>query len=93
MREKHGLKVHPNISQTFSIAVIIVEICTFIEGESFYDLYRMRVNESNLGRAIEMVEKNRYSKLLVNLLKIMVSGHNDRPLPSQIYTTFRPYES
>lgn len=39
-----------------------------------------------------MVDKNKYSKLLVNLLKIMTTGPNDRPLPSQIYTTFKPYE-
>jgi hypothetical protein len=39
-----------------------------------------------------MVEKLKYSKLLVNLLKIMLSGQNDRPLPSQIYLTFKPYE-
>lgn len=39
-----------------------------------------------------MVENLKYSKLLVNLLKIMLSGQNDRPLPSQIYYTFKPYE-
>ncbi len=37
-------KVHPNICQTFSIAIILIEICTFIEGDSFYDLYRMKIN-------------------------------------------------
>lgn len=38
-----------------------------------------------------MIEKLKYSKLLANLLKIMLSGQNDRPLPSQIYMTFKPY--
>ena len=92
MREKRKSKLHPNICQTFSIAIIIIEICTFIEGESFYDLYRMRINETNLGRAIDMMGKNEYSKLLINLVKIMASSEADRPLPSQIYMTFRPYE-
>ena len=92
MRENRGAKLHPNICQTYSIALIIVEVCCFIEGESFYDLHKMKINESNLARAIEMVDKNKYSKLLVNLLKIMTTGPNDRPLPSQIYTTFKPYE-
>lgn len=52
----------------------------------------MRLNEVNLGRALEIVERQRYSKLLINLLKIMLAGQSDRPLPSQIYTTFKPYE-
>lgn len=93
MRENKATKLHPNICQTFSVAVIIIEICTFMDGESFYDLYKMKFSDVNLGRALEVMEKNKYSKLLVNLLKIMVSGQSDRPLPSQIYATFRPYEN
>ena len=46
----------------------------------------------NLGRALEIVERQKYSKLLVNLLKIMLANQMDRPLPSQIHTTFKPYE-
>ena len=52
----------------------------------------MRINEVNLGRALEIVERQKYSKLLLNLLKIMLANHMDRPLPSQIYATFKPYE-
>ena len=52
MREKRNGKLHPNICQTFTIAIVIIEICTFIEGESFYDQQRMRINEVNLGRAL-----------------------------------------
>lgn len=33
-----------------------------------------------------------YSKLLQSLLRVLISSPNDRPLPSQIYTVFRPYE-
>jgi hypothetical protein len=92
MREGKSVKLHPNICQTFSIAIVVMEVCTFMEGESFYDMYRVKVNEVNLGRGLEMMEKLKYSKLLVNLLRIMLSGHGDRPLPSQIYLTFKPYE-
>ena len=84
--------MHPNICQTFSIAVLILEICTFIDGESFYDMYRMRINEVALSRALEAAERQKYSKLLLNLLRIMLSDHGDRPLPSQVYLTFKPYE-
>ena len=34
----------------------------------------------------------KYSKLLINLLKTMLSSHTERPLPSQVYLTFKPYE-
>jgi hypothetical protein len=92
MRETRSIKLHPNICQTFSIAIIILEICTFIDGESFYDMFRMKLNEVSISRAEEMMEKLKYSKLLINLLRIMLSNHNDRPLPSQIYLSFKPYE-
>jgi hypothetical protein len=74
LRDKRNHKMHPNICQTFTIAILIIEICTFIEGESFYDQTRMRINEVNLGRALEIVERQRYSKLLINLLRIMLAG-------------------
>jgi hypothetical protein len=38
------------------------------------------------------MHKLNYSKLLVNLLRIMLSEYTDRPLPSQVYLTFKPYE-
>lgn len=34
---------------------------------------------------------NNYSRLLYNLVKTMLSGIYDRPLPSQIYSVFEPY--
>lgn len=92
MRENRGPKLHPNICQTFSVAVLILEICTFIDAESFYDMYRMRMNEVAVSRALEAAERLKYSKLLLNLLRIMLSDHADRPLPSQVYLTFKPYE-
>jgi hypothetical protein len=33
-----------------------------------------------------------YSKLLQSLVRVMLSNANDRPLPSQIYAVFKPYE-
>lgn len=55
-------------------------------------MYRMRLNEVAVGRALEAAERLKYSKLLLNLLRIMLSDHADRPLPSQVYLTFKPYE-
>jgi hypothetical protein len=52
MRENRSSKVHPNICQTFSIAIIILEICTFIDGESFYDMFRMKINDVALARGL-----------------------------------------
>ena len=90
-REGRQSKLHPNICQTFSIAIILLEVCTFLEGDSFYDMYRMRFNDVVLSRALEMLSKLGYSKLLSKLLAVMVSGPNDRPLPSQLHQIFRPY--
>ena len=93
MREGRPVKgVHPNICQTFSIAIVLLEVCTFLEGDSFYDMYRMKFNEVVLGRALEMVDKLKYSKLLGKLIAVMASGPADRPLPSQLHQIFRPYE-
>ena len=91
MRERIEKRINPNISETYSIAIIVLEMCTFIDGESFYNQSSLMLNESTLERAEEIVSKN-YSKLLYNLLRTMLSGHYDRPLPSQIYAVFQPYE-
>ncbi len=32
-----------------------------------------------------------YSRLIQNLVRVMLSNQNDRPLPSQIYAVFKPY--
>lgn len=93
MRENTAIKLQPNICQTFSIAIIILEICTFVDGESFYDMYRLKLNEVHIQRAQEIMEKLKYSKLLLNLVRIMLSECRDRPLPSQIYLSFKPYQN
>ena len=37
--------------------------------------------------------QKKYSKLLVSLIRTILSFNDaDRPLPSQIYETFKPYE-
>lgn len=43
-------------------------------------------------RAEEVMRRSKYSKLLQNLIRIMLSSCLDRPLPSQIYSAFKPYE-
>jgi hypothetical protein len=92
MRDNTAIKLQPNICQTFSIAIIVLEICTFVDGESFYDMYRLKLNEVHIQRAQEIMEKLKYSKLLLNLVRIMLSECRDRPLPSQIYLSFKPYQ-
>ncbi len=89
---KKSLKVSSGISQTFSIGIIVLELCTFVNADSFYDMIRYRLNEMNIDRALTKMEKNRYSKLLCNLVSIMLTSAGDRPLPSQIYAAFKPYE-
>lgn len=39
-----------------------------------------------------MLQQLNYSKLLQSLIRVMISHGNDRPLPSQIYSVFKPYE-
>jgi hypothetical protein len=65
-------------------------MCTFIDGENFYNEKAMIINQAILEQAEEIMLKH-YSKLLCNLLRAMLSGHYDRPLPSQIFALFEPY--
>lgn len=44
MRENRLERPNENVSQTFSIGIILLEICTFIDGDSFYDMQRNRLN-------------------------------------------------
>jgi hypothetical protein len=56
-------------------------------------MYRTRINDTALQRALELLEGSQYSKLLRELIKTMLGPYKDRPLPSHIYMAFRPYES
>jgi hypothetical protein len=80
------------VAQTFSIGVILLEVSSLIDSESLYDFKHKTLNEAMMTQIISFVQK-KYSKLLVSLIKTMTSmSETDRPLPSQIYETFRPYE-
>jgi hypothetical protein len=50
------------------------------------------MNDKVLEKAFYMLQKIGYSKLLQNLIRVMLSNQNDRPLPSQVYSVFKPYE-
>lgn len=52
----------------------------------------MVLNDFELKRADQILAQN-YSKLLYNLTRTMLSGQYDRPLPSQIFSVFQPYET
>lgn len=50
------------------------------------------MNDKILEKGFYMLQKIGYSKLLQNLVRVMLSNQNDRPLPSQVYSVFKPYE-
>lgn len=92
MRERIDKRINPNIAQTFAIGIIILQLTTFIDGNNFYDSQKLTLNDYQLRRGDQILAQN-YSKLLYNLTRTMLSGQYDRPLPSQIYSVFQPYEN
>lgn len=90
MREHIDKRINPSIAETFAVGIIILELTTFINGEDFYDMQRVTLNDYELKRADHNLSQS-YSKLLYNLTRTMLSGQYDRPLPSQIYAVFAPY--
>ena len=92
MRENIDKKINPNIADTFALGIIALELATFIPGEDFYDMSGLVLNDWVLQRADGLLQA-KYSRLLYNLTRTLLSGHYDRPLPSQTYQVFRPYES
>lgn len=67
-------------------------MATFTDGNNFYDMNRMTLNDFELKRADQILAQN-YSKLLYNFTRTLLSGQYDRPLPSQIYSVFCPFEN
>jgi hypothetical protein len=55
-------------------------------------MQKMTLNDFELKKADQILAQN-YSKLLYNLTRTMLSGQYDRPLPSQVYSVFQPYEN
>lgn len=51
-----------------------------------------RINDKVIEKGLNMLPQLGYSKLIHSLIKVLLSHSNDRPLPSQIYAVFRPYE-
>lgn len=68
----------------------MLEVCTFIDGEQFYNK-SYTFNENMFKKAFFLIEKS-YSPLLKNLVGVMLSRYEDRPLPSQIYDVFSPFK-
>lgn len=91
MREKIDKKINYSIAETFSLGIVILELATYYNGDAFYDMEKMILNDRALQEADHILFNN-YSRLLYNLVKTMLSGIYDRPLPSQIYSVFEPYE-
>ena len=53
-------------------------------------MVNLRFNEKTFEKAL-MILKSKYSALLFNLVQVMLSKHEDRPLPSQIFDVFSPF--
>ena len=68
----------------------MMELTTFIDGSSFYDLQNLTLRQNLLQQADQILFQN-YSRLLYNLVRTMLSGQYDRPLPSQIHSVFHIY--
>ena len=51
-----------------------------------------RINDKIIEKGLNMLPQLGYSKLMQSLIRVLLSHGNDRPLPSQIYAVFRPYE-
>ena len=84
MRERIDKKINPNIAESFAIGIILLEMATFIDGNNFYDLHRLTLNDYELKRADQILGQN-YSRLLYNFTRKLISGKYDRPLQSKIY--------
>lgn len=50
------------------------------------------MNQHAFDYALNKMASLKYSRLFCNLIRVMLSNYQDRPLPSQIYEMFRPYE-
>lgn len=51
LREHIDKRINPNIAETFSIGIIVLELTTFINGDDFYDMKRITLNDYDLKRA------------------------------------------
>lgn len=86
-------RVNPNVCQTYSLGLVILGLATFTEIAGFYDMVLLRLDAKYISQAISKFSALKYSSTLKNLMRVMLSGYGDRPLPSQIYLVFQPYEA
>ena len=85
-------RIVPNICQSFSLGIIVIALTSLSKADIFYDFVNMKIIFQNIEYAMERTYKMGYSKLLTNLIKVMLSSYKDRPLPSQIMQIIQPYE-
>ena len=84
--------VNPNISQVFSLGILLLSITTKCNPVNLYSP-PFEINAANIGAQLEKLKSSGYSRLLLNLVKIMLSPYKNRPLPSQIRQIFKESEA
>jgi hypothetical protein len=76
---------NPNVCQTYSLALLLLVLTTFHHPSIFYDGESSLINEKAIAYALNLTSSKGYSRLLVNLIRVMLSLYPNRPLPSQVY--------
>ena len=80
--------INPNLCQVFSLAILLIVLTTKCHHILLYSPPFM-VNEQSIKSSIEKMSALGYSKLLTNLVKVMIAPYRNRPFPHQIYETFK----
>ena len=80
--------INPNISQTYSIGIVLLILTTKCNPINLY-APPYDINPKNIEIQLSQIAQLGYSRLLTNLIKIMLSSYKNRPLPSQIRQIFK----
>jgi hypothetical protein len=84
-------KLSPNICQVYSLGIVLLTLATNCNPHTLYTP-PFSVNRPQLESQLSKLSTLGYSKLLCNLLRIMVAPYANRPLASQIRQIFKQYE-
>jgi hypothetical protein len=82
--------INPNICQVYSIGVLLLVLATKCNISSIY-VPPLTINENVVAFELDRLPQFGYSRLLCNLIRIMLSPYHNRPLPSQIRQTFKQF--
>lgn len=80
--------INPNICQVFSLGILLLILATKCSSSAFY-AHPCSFNEKALALELDKLPQLGYSRLMCNLIRIMLSPYHNRPLASQIRQTFK----